>query len=249
MRIELVFQGCPGKLARGYMGWSSVVYIEAAGKKIVFDTGGPVKRCDLRARLQELGTSAADIDILVVSHFHDDHVYSFDYFSKAQILLHARESAWVLSHPDAFSIPQHLYPALAGTGRLQLISDDVEIVPGVSTMLLPGHTPGSMGLLLREDNQPTTVLSGDAVKNLAELASGTVGMSLDNEASARSIAKVRDIADVVIPGHDRLLRVEPDRFVAGPAVRETIVLAPGIVDRDRPKCFDLVVEPSWLPRA
>ncbi len=72
MRIELVFQGFPGKLARGYMGWSSVVYIEAAGKKIVFDTGGPVKRCDLRARLQELGTSAADIDILVVSHFHDD---------------------------------------------------------------------------------------------------------------------------------------------------------------------------------
>jgi glyoxylase-like metal-dependent hydrolase (beta-lactamase superfamily II) len=105
-----------------------------------------------------------------------------------------------------------------------------------------------MALVLREDNKPTTVLAGDAVKNLAELASGTVGMSLDNEASARSIAKIRDLAEVVIPGHDRMLRVEPDRIVAGPAIQETIVLAPGIVDRDRPRCFELVIEPSWLPR-
>jgi glyoxylase-like metal-dependent hydrolase (beta-lactamase superfamily II) len=248
MKIELVFQGFPGKLTRGYMGWSSVVYIEVGETKIVFDTGGPVKRCDLRARLKELGTSADEIDILVLSHFHDDHVYSLDYFSKARILLHAKEASWVLSDPDAFSIPKHLYPALASTGRLQLISDDVEIAPGVQTMLVPGHTPGSMALVLREDNKPTTVLAGDAVKNLAELASGTVGMSLDNEASARSISKIRDLADVVIPGHDRMLQVEPDRIVAGPAVHETIVLAPGIVDRDRPKCFELVIEPSWLPR-
>ncbi len=248
MRIEMVFQGFPGKLPRGYMGWSSVVYIEVGGTKIVFDTAGPVKRCDLRARLKELGTSADEIDILVLSHFHDDHVYSLDYFSKARILLHAKEAAWVLSDPDAFSIPKYLYPALVSTGRLQLISDDVEIAPGVQTMLVPGHTPGSMALVLREDNKPTTVLAGDAVKNLAELASGTVGMSLDNEASARSIAKIRDLAEVVIPGHDRMLRVEPDRIVAGPAIQETIVLAPGIVDRDRPRCFELVIEPSWLPR-
>jgi glyoxylase-like metal-dependent hydrolase (beta-lactamase superfamily II) len=155
----------------------------------------------------------------------------------------------VLSDPDAFSIPKYLYPALISTGRLQLISDDVEIAPGVQTMLVPGHTPGSMALVLRKDNKPTTVLAGDAVKNLAELASGTVGMSLDNEASARSIARICDIADIVIPGHDRMLRVEPDRIVAGPAIQETIVLASGILERDRPKCFELAVGPSWMPRA
>jgi glyoxylase-like metal-dependent hydrolase (beta-lactamase superfamily II) len=248
VKIELVFQGFPGKLARGYMGWSSVVYIEVGGTKIVFDTGGTAKRCELRSRLKELGTSADAIDILVLSHFHDDHVYSFDYFPRARILLHAREAAYVLSDPDTFAIPKYLYPALVSTGRLQLISDDVEIVPGVQTMLVPGHTPGCMALVLREDKKPTTVLAGDAVKNMAELASGTVGMSLDNEASARSIAKVRELADIVIPGHDRMLRVEPDRIVAGPAIKETIVLAPGIVDRDRPKCFELVVDQSWLPR-
>lgn len=230
------------------MGWSSVVYVEAGGTKIMFDTGGPAKRCELRARLQELGTSAAEVDILVLSHFHDDHVFSLDYFSNARILLHAKESAWVLSDPDAFAIPKYLYPALVNTGRLELISEDIEIAPGVQTMLVPGHTPGCMALVLREQNKPTTVLAGDAVKNLAELASGTVGMSLDNEASARSIARVRDLADVVIPGHDRVLRVEPDRIVAGPAIQETIVLAPGIADREQAKCFELVVEQSWLPR-
>ena len=248
MRMELVFQGFPGKLARGYMGWSAVVYVETAGTRILFDTGGPGKRSDIRSRLEELQIKPDDIDILVLSHFHDDHVFNFDYFRRARILLHAKEAEWVRTDPDWFPVPKFLYPALVNTGRLELIHQDMEIAPGVQTLHCPGHTPGCMALVLRAPDMPVTVLAGDAVKNISELATGKVALSRDDEASARAIAQIRDLAEVVVPGHDRVLKVTPDQIVATTAIRETIIIPPGVADREQARYLELVIEPTCLPR-
>jgi glyoxylase-like metal-dependent hydrolase (beta-lactamase superfamily II) len=247
MKMEIVFQGFPGKLARGYMGWSSVVYVETAGAKILFDTGGPGKRSDLRARLQECGIRPEEIDILVLSHFHDDHVYNWDYFPKARILLHREESKWVLSDPDFFAIPKFLYPVMVNSGRLELVEKDMEIAPGVQTLFTPGHTPGCMSLVLRDKGMPVTVLAGDAVKNLAELATGKVALSWNNDRSAQSIVKIRSLAQVVVAGHDRLLQVCPDKISAVGTAYEKIVIPPGVAERDQPKYLELKIEASSLP--
>ncbi len=248
MKMELIFNGFPGKLASGYMGWSSVVYIETAGVKILFDTGGPGKRNDICKRLEECGITAEDIDILVFSHFHDDHVYNYDYFKNARILLHAKEAEWVLSDPDDFPIPKYLYPAVVNTGRLELITDDIEIAPGVRTLHSPGHTPGCMALVLQDDGMPITVLAGDAVKNIAELATGKVAMTWDDQASARTIMKIRDMAEMVIPGHDRLLQVTPEKIIATTSLHETIIIPTGVADEAQPRRIELVIEPTWLAR-
>ncbi len=57
-----------------------------------------------------------------------------------------------------------------------------------------------MALVLRGDGMPTTVFAGDAIKNIAELATGKAAMSLDPQATADSIARVRAIAKIVFPG-------------------------------------------------
>jgi hypothetical protein len=44
MKIDVIFQGFPGRTERGYMGWSSVVFIETQDAKILFDTGGTGER-------------------------------------------------------------------------------------------------------------------------------------------------------------------------------------------------------------
>ena len=99
MQIDLLFQGFPGRMTRGYMSWSSVVYLEHLGKKFLFDTGGVVERPELQRRLQERGTGCEEIDFVVLSHFHHDHVYNIDYFKKARFLLHEKERDWVKSDP------------------------------------------------------------------------------------------------------------------------------------------------------
>lgn len=246
MKIDVLFQGFPGKMTRGYMGWSSVIYVEQAGYKILFDTGSMTERSELPNRIKEQGIDMDDIDILVLSHFHYDHVMNFDYFKNARILLHEQEAAWVLSDPNSWPIPKSLFPVLQCTGRLELISGDQEIVSGVQTLYTPGHTMGSMSLVLRDANMPTTVLAGDAVKNLAELATGKVAMSWNDQKSSTSIKKIRHIADVVIPGHDRILAVKSDKIVAVTTCNETITIPKGVYDPDCSIDIKLLLGPSSL---
>lgn len=248
MKVEVIYQGFPGKLSTGYMNWSTVVYIETQGIKILFDTAGSCRRSDIHNRLGNVGLKAEDIDILVLSHFHEDHVYNFDYFKNAKVIMHKAEAEWVESDPDAWPIPKPLYPALVATGRLELISEDKEIAPGVSTLFTPGHSPGGISLVLKDKDMPTTVVAGDAVKNLVELATGKVAMSWNNDLSAESIAKIREIAEIVIPGHDRILKLTPDKVMATTSLHETITVPAGVADMDKERCIELVIEPSWLPR-
>jgi len=248
MKYEVVFPGFPGRMTSGTLGWGSVVYIESGSYKILFDTAGPGKRILIRQRLQEAGVDANDINLLVLSHFHYDHVYNYDYFPNARIILHQREADWVAGNPDNYAIPPNFYSAIRQTGRMELINDDKEIAPGIATLLVPGHTPGSMALVLRDYGMPTTVVAGDAVKNMAELADGKVPKAWDTAVSAQSIKKIRDIAEIVIPGHDRILKVTNDQICALTSLHETIVIPAGVIDKDQPTHLDLIIEPTCIDK-
>lgn len=246
MKYELVFPGFPGRMTSGTLGWGAMVYIEHGSNKIMFDTAGPGKRIQVHQQLEKLNINPNEIDILILSHFHYDHVYNYDYYPNARILMHEVEADWVSQNPDNYAIPPHFFPAIQKTGRLELIKKDEELVPGISTLLVPGHTPGGMALVLRDADMPVTVVAGDAVKNIAELASGYVPKAWDVVASAQSIKKIRDIAEIVIPGHDRILKVTKDQIQAMTSIHETIVIPPGVADKDKPKMFELVIEQSSL---
>lgn len=245
MRLEMVFSGFPGRMTTGYMEWSAVVFLETNNKRILFDTGGTGKRVNLVPRLKELGVTPEEIDTLVFSHFHSDHVYNFDLFPKATMYIHKTEAAYAEKGDDPWQ-PPFFFKGITATGRLQCLKEGDSLAPGVEVLHLPGHTPGCMGLLLTAPDMPATVIAGDAVKNIAELATGGAAMSLDQEATSKSICKVRDVAKRVIPGHDRILCVEDDRIVAQTAARETILVPAGVVGPDI-RCLELTLEPTWLP--
>lgn len=244
MEYTLVFPGFPGKLTSGSLGWGAMIYIEHGSYKIMFDTAGPGKRVELRKRMQEIGIDASEINMLILSHFHYDHVYNYDYFPNARILMHQIESDWLGSEPDNYAIPPHFYDAITKTGRLELMKRDEEIAPGIETLLVPGHTPGGIALVLRDPNMPVTIVAGDAVKNISELANGDVSIAWDRNASTQSIKKIRDIAEVVIPGHDRILQITEDKIVALTELHETVVIPPGVVEKDRPTQFELIIKPT-----
>lgn len=230
MRMEVVIQGFPGKTASGSLSWSSVIYVESGKDKILFDTGGPSIRRSLREHLLKIGVDTNDITMLVLSHLHDDHIRNYDYFPKAEIIIHASENEWALSNPlDDYAFPRPYYLALKNWGYLSMLKkESEEISPGVTALLVPGHTPGSLALVLRETGKPVTVLAGDAVKNLEELASGKVSSAHDVAAGCRSIKKIRDLAGIVIPGHDRVLQIAKDEISALTEACETVIVPPGV---------------------
>jgi glyoxylase-like metal-dependent hydrolase (beta-lactamase superfamily II) len=244
VEVHVILQGFPGKMTRGYMGWSSVVLVDTGDHKILFDTGGFGERPEIPKRFKELGIKMTDVDILVLSHFHHDHVINFDYFTKARILLHEKEVEWINSEIFDWACPKFLFPVVESTGRLEIIHGDVEIAPGVQTLLSPGHAPGCMALVLREPNRPTTILAGDAVKNMNELVTGKVDMSWDNEASANSIRRIREIGEIIIPGHDRVLQLSDGKVKALTSCHETIFIPKGVADPLNVKSIDLHIEPT-----
>lgn len=248
MRMEVVIQGFPGRSLTGALSWSSVAYVESGNAKILFDTGGPAKRSTLKARLERIGVAPERVNILVLSHFHDDHIRNYDFFPNAEIVLGAAEDEWAATNPvHEIAFPEVYYDALKKSGRMTLLDKEEEIAPGVEIMFLPGHTPGLTGLLLKGGGAPATVLASDAVKNIAELATGVAPHTLDPEASRRSIMKIRRAAEVVVPGHDRILRVEKDRIVAITEARDGIRLPRGVARPDGEEVLDLHVPKTELP--
>lgn len=246
MKYQIVFPGFPGRMTSGTLGWGAMVYIEQGSHKIMFDTAGPAKRIQVRQRLKELNIDADEIDTLILSHFHYDHVYNYDYFPNARILMHEVEANWVAEQPDNYAIPPHFFPAMQKKRRLEFIRKDEEILPGISSLFVPGHTPGGMALVLRSADMPVTVVAGDAVKNIAELATGQVPKAWDTLVSSQSIKKIRDMAEIVIPGHDRILKVTEDQIVAISSIHETIVIPAGVAEQGSPKNFELVIAPTSL---
>ena len=248
MRMEVVVQGFPGRSLTGALSWSSVVYVESGNHRILFDTGGPAKRSTLKIHLERAGVAPASITTVILSHFHDDHIRNYDFFPKAEILLSAAEDEWAATNPvHEIAFPEVYYAALKQSGRLTLIHREEEIAPGVEMLFLPGHTPGLIGLLLKNGDMPVTALASDSVKNMAELATGEAPHTLDPEASRHSIRRIRSAAEIVVPGHDRVLRVENDKIVAITEARDGIRLPRGVMRRDDEEILELHVPKTELP--
>ena len=135
----------------------SCYLVETQGKKVLFDTGNGTERGGmLLKRLDDIGVSPEDIDLLVITHFHDDHIGGMTeggkpVFTRAEVYVPEQEyAAWLkMSNQNA----KMAMDAMAAYGdRLHRFSYSDTLPLGIKPMAAPGHTPGhtvyQMGRLL-----------------------------------------------------------------------------------------------------
>jgi N-acyl homoserine lactone hydrolase len=206
---------------------SSILLREARGN-VLFDTGchpsvaqdaaarwgGLVKLMtpimgpdeNVIAALAALGLEPADIDVVVCSHLHPDHCGCNAFFTKATVMVHAREldavraadaAAWGYVAADW----DHPIPIEPVTGERDLYDDGrVVLIP------LPGHTPGTLAALVALERTGQVLLASDTVSLRATLDTGVVPKNTWNaDALVKSLAEVRRIeasGAMVICGHD-----------------------------------------------
>ena len=130
------------------------------------------RRYHLDHALAEAGVTADDIDIVVASHLHFDHVGGFTKFGKGGAIVPrfpkaryiAHRAEWEdATHPherNRASYLQENFLPLKDAGVLSLVDDATEIIPGVKYRRSGGHTPNHQVLMI-ESGGKTAVFTAD----------------------------------------------------------------------------------------
>jgi glyoxylase-like metal-dependent hydrolase (beta-lactamase superfamily II) len=147
--------------------------VRTAGMTIVVDAGiGPFDSPifsggELPKRLEAERVGPDDVDLVVCTHLHVDHVgwlapEGKPFFPNATVRFGAQDwGQFVTSMPDGDATKQAML-ALQEAGRAEPIDSDGEIAPGVSTIFAPGHTHGHRCVVL-SSGEARVLLLGDAV--------------------------------------------------------------------------------------
>lgn len=175
----------------------------------------------LTRRLEALGFDPADVRTAVISHLHFDHVGGLAEIPQAELLVN--EAEWRrLSEPhpeNDWILREHIELPRAKWRPIQFAPMDdplVEIfgggydVAGDGSMVLlptPGHTPGSMSMLVRSEALPPLLFTGDLTYEIDLLMKDQVPGLGDPKALRDSFAKVRALRDklpdlVILAAHD-----------------------------------------------
>jgi glyoxylase-like metal-dependent hydrolase (beta-lactamase superfamily II) len=140
---------------------------EKQQRNLTSEPGDPLLR-----NLKEAGFEPEDIDVVVFSHLHFDHAGGgtrtndageiVPSFPNAEYIAQRRE--WVMATSGLPELrgayPQENLLPLQDSGQLRLIDGNVEIMPGLRSLVTGGHTEGHQALLFESAGQ-TAVFLGD----------------------------------------------------------------------------------------
>jgi glyoxylase-like metal-dependent hydrolase (beta-lactamase superfamily II) len=188
---------------------------------------------DPKQGLAALGIDAGQVEDVIITHLHYDHVGNFEIFPRATFHLQDREMAYAtgryMCHPrlrmpfdveNVTGMVRKLY-----RGRVAFHDGDEEIASGLSLHLVGGHSHG-LQFVRVHTARGWVVVASDAAHFYAHMASGNpfpivlhVGEMLEGHRKCRRLAAS---AQHIVPGHDPLVMQRypaPSPGLEGIAVR------------------------------
>lgn len=165
---------------------------------------------DIVGGLARHGVAPEDIDIVVLTHLHYDHVGNNELFPNARFIVQKDEIDLALDPPRfcMFYYPEFAYKLRAVQDRLDIIDGDHRIDENVALLKVGGHTPGCQAVLVKTD-VGTVCLTSDLMYNYRNLElDWPTGSFWNLEQMIDGYRRVREEADVIVPQHDWQILVE-----------------------------------------
>ncbi|MDD1771360.1 MAG: MBL fold metallo-hydrolase [Methanomassiliicoccales archaeon] len=191
-RVEVL---CPGMIRRDgptvLEAHSTATLVSRGQRRMLVDTSSPMYRERLLQALAAKSIGPEDIEVVVLTHMHHDHTGNVGLFPNAVIYVHELESP--------------------GSGIMR-INKDMELWDGVSMMHTPGHTRGSMSVLVRAERR--YAMAGDAIPTQDNVRKWVPpGMHYDKKAAMDSLSRLVSMADTIVPGHGPAFETNEQRTV------------------------------------
>ncbi|ASL40898.1 MULTISPECIES: MBL fold metallo-hydrolase [Acetobacter] len=190
----------------------NTLLIEGNGKKVLIDNGcgdslGPSTGV-LVKHLANAGVKASEIDIVLVSHAHPDHIFGTitrtgeHVFPNAHYMISKEEWDFWTDPNVKISSPfgdEMARAAILGAQRhLKAIEDRVsffdseqEIMPGIRAIRAFGHTPGMMAFIITS-NRKKLIYTADALHHfVVTLARPDWELGVDNDPVEAIVTRMR----------------------------------------------------------
>ena len=216
----------------------NVFLIEGNGRKILVDTGGSAKQREMLLKSRESNEffnwdqhpldvedvtpleeglahwqlAPEDIDTVILTHLHWDHVMNVTKLPNARVIVQKAEWEAALSpHPlhKFYYASRDFYENLR---NVELVNGDIELFPGIRLLLTPGHTPGGQSVIVQTEKGKYAISGFCTIlenfyppKKLQTQIGHSVipaGIHLDAAAAYESILKLLQLSDVVLPVHE-----------------------------------------------
>lgn len=172
-------------------------------------------RCPSKG-LAEIGVDCGQVQHVILSHFHYDHVGNYALFPNATFYMQDSEMAFYTGRNASLGAFRHSVEVddvcamvrLNYERRLSFVEGSREIVPGISVHHVGGHTAG-MQIVTVAHARGQAVVASDAshyYRNFSERIPFNTLHDLPRMYGA--FAKIRELAsseDLVLPGHDPLV--------------------------------------------
>ena len=162
--------------------------VRSAGRTVLLDTGvGPESapafpwsgiRGALPEEIAAAGVAPADVDEVLITHLHDDHLgwnvaegNTEPMFPNARYVLHRADWDLYLAEGDDedLAIFDAAVRPLETAGQLELVTgDSFPVTDELTFVHAPGHTPGHQVLLI-DSGDGRAILTGDTVNHPAQL--------------------------------------------------------------------------------
>ncbi|MFC1861477.1 N-acyl homoserine lactonase family protein [Chloroflexota bacterium] len=207
-------------------------YIEGPKEKILVDTGceaaglqsqpvmfpmdGKMENIQsIEQGLGRFGLKPEDIDIIILTHMHEDHIQAARKYPNARFIVQKAELEMARNpHPiQQFTYLKDPFSDI----NFEVIKGDQKIVDGISVVLTPGHCIGAQSIVIDTAKGKAVITGFCCIRRNFEPPPGLstpvipTGILLDAVKSYDSMLKVKEMADIIVPIHDKEF-LEVDRI-------------------------------------